>query len=77
MTTLEKLRLIFEREFKTSLPDFSLELQPGDLPDWNSVAHVTLIMDIEQAFNIEFSTEELGSLENVRAIHSALETKCG
>lgn len=75
MTTLDRLREIFQREFKVPLPGFSLETTPDNLREWNSVAHVSLILEIEREFGIQFSTEELGSLEDVRAIYGTVEAK--
>jgi acyl carrier protein len=36
-----------------------------DLPDWDSVAHVTLIVNIEDAFGITFTPEEITQFSNV------------
>ena len=75
MTTLEKLRGVFEREFNTNLADFSLETSPYTLREWNSMAHFALILGIEKEFGLQFSTEELGMLEDVAAIHRMIEAK--
>lgn len=75
MTILEKLKGVFEREFNTSLADFSPKTSPYTLREWNSMAHVSLILGIEKEFGLQFSTEELGTLEDVAAIHRAIEAK--
>ena len=75
MTTLDTLKEVFERELNRPLPEFSLQMTPEQVQEWNSVAHISLILGIEQAFGFQFSTEELGQLENVAAIHAVVEAK--
>ena len=40
-------------------------LSAKDVDDWDSLSHIRLILTIEKAFNIKFSTSEIGKLENV------------
>lgn len=37
----------------------------GEVPGWDSLAHISLILAIEQHFKIRFSTTEIGGLSNV------------
>jgi acyl carrier protein len=37
----------------------------GDVPGWDSLAHISLILAIERHFKIRFSTTEIGGLSNV------------
>jgi acyl carrier protein len=41
------------------------EMIPGDLPGWDSLAHVSLLATIENAFGIQFSDEELDELSDL------------
>jgi len=58
----------------------SIELTPettaDDVSGWDSLTHIRLILTIQKAFQIKFSTSEVGNLNNVgelvRLIHAKL-----
>jgi acyl carrier protein len=41
------------------------ELSAKDVDGWDSLTHIRLILTIERAFKIKFSTSEIGKLKNV------------
>ena len=41
------------------------DTQAADVPGWDSVAHITLVVVIEQKFGIHFNTAEIEELRNV------------
>ena len=41
------------------------ELTAADVPGWDSLAHVRLILVIERAFHVKFSAAEISSFKNV------------
>jgi acyl carrier protein len=47
----------------------SIELTPettaDDVSGWDSLTHIRLILTIQKAFQIKFSTSEVGNLKNV------------
>jgi acyl carrier protein len=49
--------------------DEDIQVSPGlsakDVVGWDSLSHIRLILTIEKAFKIKFSTSEIGKLENV------------
>ena len=51
------------------------ETTAADIPGWDSVAHVDLIVSIETRLKIKFKTSELGSLHNVGQLVGAIEYK--
>ena len=55
--------------FKDVFDEDSIELTPSlsakDVDGWDSLTHIRLILTIERAFKIKFSTSEIGKLENV------------
>jgi acyl carrier protein len=73
VTTLDRLRPIFERVFNGEIVDFGPHISPDDIKRWDSVTHVTLILEIEETFEIEFRVEDLGGLESVAAIAEAVD----
>jgi acyl carrier protein len=42
------------------------------VPQWDSVSHLKLILDIEESFAVRFSSAELGELTSVGRIQIAL-----
>jgi acyl carrier protein len=55
--------------FREVFDEDSIELKPGlsakDVDGWDSVSHIRLILTIEKAFKVKFSTSEVGRLQNV------------
>jgi acyl carrier protein len=41
------------------------DLSAKDVDGWDSLAHIRLILTVEKAFKIKFSTSEIGSLQTV------------
>ena len=52
--------------FRTTFGDETLTIEPqmtaDDVPGWDSVAHITLIYAIEDAFGMKFSSRDLEEL---------------
>ncbi|MCP5105634.1 MAG: acyl carrier protein [bacterium] len=46
-----------------------------DIPDWDSVGHLNLIMEIEKEFNIKIEIEEMFEVEKLGDIVPILEKK--
>jgi acyl carrier protein len=44
----------------------------ADIPGWDSLAHVVLIIEINDRFGIELSAAEAAALPNVGALHRAV-----
>ena len=41
------------------------ELSAKDVDGWDSITHIRLILTVEKAFKVKFSTSEVGKLANV------------
>jgi acyl carrier protein len=39
-----------------------------DIPEWDSVGHLNLMLALEEAFNVSFSVDEMPELVSVKAI---------
>lgn len=46
-----------------------------DLPGWTSVAHLSLVLELEKTFDVQFGNDEIASLGSVSAIAAALRDK--
>jgi acyl carrier protein len=60
-----RLAKIFEDVFDEESTELTPELSAKDVDGWDSLTHIRLILTIEKAFKIKFSTSEIGKLENV------------
>jgi acyl carrier protein len=60
-----RLTEIFRDVFDEDTIDVNPALSAKDVDGWDSLTHIRLILTIEKAFKIKFSTSEIGKLENV------------
>ena len=65
--------------FRDTLDEEHLELRPettaADVPNWDSLTHIQLLVAIERAFQIRFNTGEIAGLANVGEMVSLLVRK--
>ena len=65
MDTLEKLQNVFRTVFDDDTLMIARETTAQDVEAWDSVQHVTLMLEAESAFGIRFTTSEMAYLKNV------------
>ena len=51
------------------------ELTAVDVPGWDSLTHVRLMLTIERSFGVKFSAAEMSSFENVGELAAAIAAK--
>ncbi len=58
-------------------PDLKLadELSAKDLENWDSLNHITLVISIEESFEVKFSTREVMGWKNVGEMLDTLVSK--
>ena len=64
-TIYERLNQIFEDVFDDDSIKISPELSAKDVDGWDSLTHIRLILTVERAFKVKFTTSEIGKLERV------------
>ena len=74
---LPQVRHAFQRAFHVDPASITLETEPDDIPQWDSLGHATLVCSLEHEFNIRFDIDELMALENVREILKVVGGKLG
>jgi acyl carrier protein len=72
---LTKVREIFKELFDADPHSISLETRASEIPQWDSVGHLSLCGALEEAFEIRFAVNELAEMTNVRTIVSIVESK--
>jgi acyl carrier protein len=60
-----RLAEIFQNVFDEDSIQLTPELSAKDVDGWDSLTHIRLILTVEKAFKVKFSTSEIGKLENV------------
>lgn len=65
---LEALLTLLAEIFEANEQDVSSETQFGDLPKWDSMGHMDLMLALESQFGVEISAETISELVSVPAI---------
>ena len=66
---------IFQDVFDDDMIVLHRETTANDIEDWDSLAHITLIVTIEQEFKLKFDLIELKPLKNVGEMLDLIQTK--
>lgn len=65
--------------FRDVLDDDSLDLKPEltakDVDGWDSLTHLRLLLSVEKAFRVRFTTAEIGKLENVGDLATLIQSR--
>jgi acyl carrier protein len=77
MSPLSQLNSIFQEVFDDPGLALKPETGPEEIPDWDSVAQVKLVLAVEDAFGMRFTTEEVASLHCVGDFIHALNKRQG
>jgi acyl carrier protein len=62
---------IFDDDTIVMRPDLSAK----DVDGWDSLTHIRLLLTIERAFKVKFSTAEISNLENVRGLVALIKSR--
>jgi acyl carrier protein len=72
---LERLGDIFRDVFNDEDLVISRETSAKDVDEWDSVMHVSLIVNVEKVFGVRFSSSEVAKLQNVGELADLIESK--
>ncbi len=56
---MDKYKKIFQESLNISDKDFSESLKYNDIPEWDSIGHMTLIAALEENYNISIETDDI------------------
>jgi acyl carrier protein len=71
----QRLSTIFGEVFDEDDIQMTPELSAKDVDGWDSLTHIRLILTVEKAFGIKFSTSEIGKLENVSGLVALIKSR--
>ena len=77
MSILFQLSSIFQEIFDDPRLVVRSETGPRDITDWDSVAQVKLVLAIEEAFAVQFTSDEVSSFHSVGDFIAALAKRKG
>ena len=67
--TENEIRTKLNETFRDVFDDQTLEITPemtaADVEEWDSLSHISLIVAVEKAFRVRFTTGEVQALANV------------
>lgn len=72
-----KVQAVFVEVFRAAPEEIPPDLQFGDLPAWDSMGHMDLMVALETAFGIEITAETISTLISIPAILEHIQAKNG
>ena len=59
MSNIEKYKNTFVESLSINLKDLKEDLKYNDIPEWDSIGHMTLISNLEDTFEINIETDDI------------------
>ena len=59
MKSKNKYIEIFIKSLSIDKKKFNEKIKYNDIPEWDSIGHMTLMSDLEQGFNISIDTDDI------------------
>ena len=59
MENKNKYKEVFIKSLSIKENDFSEELKYNEIPEWDSIGHMTLMSGLEDGFNISIETDDI------------------
>jgi acyl carrier protein len=75
MSLKDRVAALFEKVFSIDAKDFSPDIVPEDVLRWDSLGHMTLMMDLEDTFGVHFEVDEIAEMSSGRKIIELLRAK--
>ena len=72
---LDRVRSLVADLFGLPLEEIRPDSSPDNIPAWDSLQHLNLVLALEQEFGIQFAPEEIEQLLSVELMAALLEEK--
>ena len=72
---LEKLQSVFRDVFEDDELSINRQSSADDVDGWDSLMHVSLMINVEREFGVKFSTTQVASLKDVGELVDLLESR--
>lgn len=74
---LARLTEVFRNTFDDDAIEINDTTTAADIEEWDSLAHITLILGVEREFKIKFKAAEVGSFANVGEMIAVIAERSG
>lgn len=71
----ERLKKVILNELQLDDFDFQIDTTADQVPGWDSLSHINVILAVENAFKVRFRPYELLKLKNIGELQSLLDSK--
>ena len=72
---LDQLQSVFRDVFEDDELTINRQTSAEDVEGWDSLMHVSLMINVERVFNVKFSTTQVASLKNVGELMDLIESR--
>jgi acyl carrier protein len=69
------LQQVFSEVFDEDSIVVTPELSAAEVPEWDSLNHIVLILAVEKAFKVRFTAAQTGNLKNVGELADLIRAK--
>ncbi len=73
--SISKVQNIFQEIFEDPMLSIAPGMTAKDVVNWDSFNHINLILALEEAFNVRFTTAEMAQMSNVGELVVSLAKK--
>jgi acyl carrier protein len=72
--TLDVLQEVFKSAFSSEV-SINENTSKENLPEWDSINHLNLVVELEDHFNIQFSPDEIESMKSIVTLQEIIQRK--
>lgn len=76
-SVLIRMQQVFREVFDDDELEVTDDLTADDVEEWDSLTHVTLLVQLEQEFGIRFAAADVNDLKDVGQLRSLVERLVG
>lgn len=76
-TVSDRLVEVFRDVFEDERLTVTRSTTSADVPGWDSLTHVTLILTVESVFGVRFSSSEVAMLQNAGELDDLISLRLG
>lgn len=73
--TLDQLQSVFRDVFEDDELTIDRQTSAEDVDGWDSLMHVSLMINVERVFGVKFSTTQVASLKNVGELIDLIDSR--
>jgi acyl carrier protein len=69
----ERIKLVMANTFNIPVSDIADDAQINELPNWDSLGHMILMLELETEFGVSISTDDMTKLLSLELINAYLQ----